>query len=353
MVRIAGAPGAGKSTVAWALSREPSPADRPIAYVDMDQLGMCYPAPATDPERWHLKDDALDAVADGYRSAGAQLLIVSGVADPVTPAPAHACAVWLEASATERRVRLAGRGWEDATVRDVVAAGTRESARAHRTWARVSTDGRTVAETVADVRALCVECPDSRPGPGPAPARSGAVPPLLWITGPRLAGASRIGWEIAAGDWRAGHRTGFLDARQLGFLGDGDARTGVANAVQVARVFARSGASAVVIVAPFDHDPEMVRAASPGAEVTVVRLGVTPSDLRANAESRRRGDGPRLAGDDLATATASDVAALIDAAIVEAGTPARSGEVLVPVSGLTVAEAAASVRTARALSRRR
>ena len=72
VIWICGAAGAGKSVAAWALFEALATAGRRVAYVDIDQLGMLYPAADADPERHSLKAEALAALAPGYVAAQAQ-----------------------------------------------------------------------------------------------------------------------------------------------------------------------------------------------------------------------------------------------------------------------------------------
>ena len=52
---LCGPPGVGKTAVAWEIYERLDRAGSAPAYVDVDQLGMCYPPPASDPERHMLK----------------------------------------------------------------------------------------------------------------------------------------------------------------------------------------------------------------------------------------------------------------------------------------------------------
>lgn len=79
---ICGAPGAGKSVAAWKLFEILAAEGTRVAYVDIDQLGMLYPAGDDDPERHRLKVEVLIALMPGYAATGAQVLLVSGVVDP-------------------------------------------------------------------------------------------------------------------------------------------------------------------------------------------------------------------------------------------------------------------------------
>ena len=126
ILRLAGAPGVGKSTAGWAVVQRLAADSERVAYVDIDQLAMCYPAPDEDPERWTLRDDALSQISSEYRQAGIDVLVVSGVASPDAPPPAVGYPVrflWLDASGEVRRSRLQPRGWDADQVEHAVVAG--------------------------------------------------------------------------------------------------------------------------------------------------------------------------------------------------------------------------------------
>jgi len=76
---VCGAAGAGKSVAAWALFEALAADGVRVGYVDIDQLGMLYPASDDDPERHLLKEEALVALVPGYTSAGAHVLVVSAL----------------------------------------------------------------------------------------------------------------------------------------------------------------------------------------------------------------------------------------------------------------------------------
>ena len=349
ILRLAGVPGVGKSTIGWMVARRLAEAGERCGYIDIDQLGMCYPAPAEDPDRWILKESALARVAKQFRLAGAERLIVSGVADPAA-APPHAghptTSFWLDAAPATRRARLAPRGWPDAQVERILAVGDRESAVAHRSWSRLATDGLTAEQTadavlqqwspMGDGEAAVVDPPE---GP-PAAARKR----VIWITGPRCAGASRVGWEIASAQWRAKRRTGFVDVAQLAFAWNTPHDVGLRNTVELQRAFADVGAGMLVAVAPFRYEPEQVIAAFPGAEVSFVRLDADDDALRERAEMRADGSGEvMLAGDDLAGASQDAVAAVIDEAVRQRRVPVRAGERIVDTTDISASAAAERV----------
>lgn len=119
---ICGAVGAGKSVAAWALFEELADAGVRVAYVDIDQLGMVYPALDDDPERHLLKARGLASLFRGYMPAGAQVLVVSGVIDPdAGPGPDSMasvdltlCMVSPAAAALRERILARGSGEEQA-----------------------------------------------------------------------------------------------------------------------------------------------------------------------------------------------------------------------------------------------
>jgi adenylylsulfate kinase-like enzyme len=75
---LCGPPGAGKSAAGWALYAELSRSGARVGFADIDQLGVCLPAPPDDPERYRLKERNLSAVAGNFRAAGCDAVIVSG-----------------------------------------------------------------------------------------------------------------------------------------------------------------------------------------------------------------------------------------------------------------------------------
>jgi hypothetical protein len=66
---ICGPPGVGKSTATWQLYTELAGSGVHVAFADTDQLCMCYPAPAGDPGRQHVKALNAAAVIRSFRSA--------------------------------------------------------------------------------------------------------------------------------------------------------------------------------------------------------------------------------------------------------------------------------------------
>lgn len=277
LLRLAGSPGVGKSAVGWTLVERLVDRGELVAYVDIDQLGMCYPPPQDDPYRWALKERALARIAGCYRQAGVARLVVSGVSFPNLPPPelteASVTSLWLDAAAEVRRVRLAPRGWDSARTNEVVEVGTVEASRLEESWKRLSTDALTVDETVDAVLAswthavprlnaasMPTDAPAANASSNWSTGKRGSVR-VLWLTGPRCVGASTVGWLVAAEAWHIGRRTGFIDIAQLSFTPNLTVPVGLSNGVALQEVFAAAGTEQFVIVAPLEIQPSDVRAA--------------------------------------------------------------------------------------------
>jgi hypothetical protein len=75
---LCGPTGVGKSTVGYEIFVAIHRTGRKAAYVDADQVGMCYPAPSDDPHNHTLKALNVGVVWHNFRAADARCLIVSG-----------------------------------------------------------------------------------------------------------------------------------------------------------------------------------------------------------------------------------------------------------------------------------
>lgn len=352
MLRLAGVPGVGKSAVAWAAARKSAATGAPVGYLDIDQLGMCYPAPADDPDRWALKETALVRLIARLDEAGIERLVVSGVADPAEPPPGNGhptVSLWLRASEATRRTRLAPRGWAQEQVDDVLAIGTRETEAAHPAWSMLETDGCTVEATERAVLDRWAAVLDGGatgmavPAPELAPPASDTTERVIWVTGPRRAGSSRVGWEVASGLWREQRRTGFIDVAQLAFAWNIDRTVGLQNTSTLQRTFAAIGARTLVAVAPVEIGPDDVRAAFPEADVRFFRLDADETARRERAHRRAAADGASLAGDDLIGASSSVIEDVVMQGSRQRRWPLREGELLIDTSGATVVDVTARI----------
>jgi hypothetical protein len=149
---LLGPSGVGKSTVGWHLYRS---LDR-ASYVDADQLGLCYPSTADDPENHVVKSSALGALWPELKGSP---LVVSGFlntpeearryADRLPGADLTSCR--LRVNRAELRARFLGRGWLSGHV-DQALDDADALERADFADFTVDTDGRAPADIAAEVR---------------------------------------------------------------------------------------------------------------------------------------------------------------------------------------------------------
>jgi broad-specificity NMP kinase len=325
---VCGAPGAGKSVAAEALYRALARDGVAVAYVDIDQLGMLYPADDDDPDRHVLKDEALLALLPGYTAAGAQVVVVSGVVDPeggpvrLLAAELHATLCLLSADPAALRARIQDRGWDE---RDVGRAMAENGALRGASFIdfTLETAGLSVAQTVEQLRTnVRVGAPrrETTPSTRCSPGRLRVV----LVTGPRALASSTAGFALAANRWRRNQRTGFLNLQQLGFLaGHEPAQPDDSSLAltQLAAMHALLDTRSAQLLVVGGHlgidDRGPLRSALPEAAVTVIRLRADAPTLQASVRDRARGSEARLAGDDLLGAAPNYQAAAVAAAVTE------------------------------------
>jgi hypothetical protein len=75
---LCGPPGVGKSAVGYEIFTHVYRSGIKAGFLDFDQVGLCYPAPAGDPVNHGVKSQNLAAVWPVYRAAGARCLIAVG-----------------------------------------------------------------------------------------------------------------------------------------------------------------------------------------------------------------------------------------------------------------------------------
>lgn len=115
---LVGALGTGKSDSSYHLFSRLWRSGTPVARLDLDDLGMCHPAPDDDPDNHRVKAEAMAAAWDVFRRRGATCLVVSGGVNTAEEVELHTRlvpgAVWtvcrLRIGADERRNRTSRRG---------------------------------------------------------------------------------------------------------------------------------------------------------------------------------------------------------------------------------------------------
>ena len=307
---ICGPIGVGKTEVGWRLYTELVARDEDVGYVDIDQLGICYPEPADDPGRFRLKSRNLALVAQHFASAGVRTLIVSGVVDahrPVTAADLDGHELTLCRLRADRDVleaRLLGRGatsddvrggLEHADLLDELAIGD----------ACIDTTHLAPEEVVRELTAL-VRSSDTSPAGEPTVPPSGDV---LWFSGPLGVGTSTVGFAAYLKVLGTGTSAAYVDAEQLGFCArapeDHELRGRLLT--DLWQSFRRAGAERLVVVGPFAE-------ALTSARVTCVQLRASDATLAERVARRVAGEGWRQPGDPLRGRYPDEVAAVVEQA---------------------------------------
>jgi AAA domain-containing protein len=313
-----GPPGVGKSTAAWRLYEDLTARGLGCGYVDIDQVGMCYPAQDDDLARHRLKGTVLAALLPNFAAAGAHALIVSGVLDPALApwlrdelAGAELIFCRLVLGEDERRRRIAERGTGSESW-DAVRRGDRELDDTAPLGPTVITDGLDPSEVAAAVRArVGTPAPAStaliagQASGAAGPTRVSSAPGrVIWFCGSTGVGKSTVGWQVFRRLLAEGRTVGFLDLRQLGFVA-GEAETyhplASANVATAWDCFRAAGATHLVLAGAVEtrEQVQLYRGALAATAMTVYRLRASREELARRVHARGRGDGVRLAGDRL------------------------------------------------------
>lgn len=324
VVWVYGAPGVGKSTTAWQLYCDLSDSGLVCGYVDIDQLGMCYPAPAQDLVRHFLKGRALASVVPNYAAADAGVLVVSGVLDPdladwYVAELDGVEAIFVRLTVDDRELwrRHQERG---ATAEDfeIVRREARVLDAARLAHSTVETAGLSPREVAAAVRAQLGAAVMTPTAAGTAAnlgspvvlaAENPGLRQVIWVCGPVGVGKSTVAWSVFSALLHDGSITGYVDLQQLGFVGGFSAATNhplqAANVASLWSCFSATGASHLVLSGAVDavEQVNLYREALPGAEVRVYRLRAAREVLARRIRARGQGEGLRLAGDRLVNQT--------------------------------------------------
>lgn len=382
---LCGPPGVGKTTVAWEMFTRLTRAGVPTGYVDVDQLGICYPAPtpdicvpepAADPGRYVTKNRNVGAAVATFRAAGARCVIVSGVVDErlgvdlelIPNAFVTVCR--LRADAPELRRRLIGRSRPD----DRLEEASRYAAaldRADIGDVCVDTTGRSAVQVIRLVGERTGGWPWSA---GPrrsevvgrdvvgwnSPMDGGGAPgEILWLCGATGVGKSTAGWQV----WERIRRTeaiaAFVDLDQVGFFRPAPAddprnhRVKARNLAGIWRTYRGLGVRRMVVVGPVDHGDDVrvyADALGTGVRLVLCRLHAGREQLAGRIRDRGRGGGPPIPGDELVGQPDAVLDRVCDAAAVWAAALARLGvgDLCVDTDGRSVAETADLVVSAMA-----
>ncbi|NGN65614.1 AAA family ATPase [Streptomyces sp. A7024] len=359
---LCGPPGVGKTTVAWEMYSQLTRAGVDCGFVDIDQLGMCYPEPAEDPGRHRMKARNLHAVVAGFREAGAQGLIVSGVVDPargvladrIPRAGVTVCR--MRADRDVLRERFLGRGAPADLVDDVLREADALDASDFADLC-VGTSGMDVAQVVRLVTertdgwlATAPVRSSDAPEPQPAPPADGTV---LWLCGATGVGKSTVGFAVYQRVLRAGVAAAYLDLDQLGFChpvpedDPGNHRVKARNLAAVRRTYRAAGAQVLILTGPVE-DETAVKAyadALPGADLRLYRLHAEREHLTERIMSRREGGSWAQPGDPLRGKSVAHLRHVADEAVSSAAAleAAGIGDLRIDTDARTVQETADTI----------
>jgi len=367
---ICGPAGVGKSTVSWRLYTELASSGRRVAFADSDQLCMCYPAPAGDPGRQHVKALNVGAMISNFGSAGAQCVIVNGVLSPagletglLPDARVTICRLRASVDSVERRF-IARHGRRDDTggllqeVRDEIRLMDDSSF----AGACVDTTGVPAGDAPGLVRAACKDWPgftgrlEEAAGQfpvQPGPAAGGRV---ALITGPAGVGKSTTGFRFYMQCLSAGLTAGYVDLGQIGFLqppaaGDpGNQRLKARNLAAIWRNYRAAGATHLVATGMIasQADLRLYAGELPGTDIALIRLRAGSGELRRRIMSRGEGGSWPEPGDRLRGQPAEFLTGVAGLAVQAAEALDRSdvGGVAVDTTSLSPDESAGMIRDA-------
>jgi broad-specificity NMP kinase len=324
----------GKSTVGWEVYAQLTGA----AFVDIDQLGMCYPESPADPGRYRLAARNLRAVLANFQAAGAEDVVVSGVVDvaravhreEIPPGAVTLCR--LSASRAELVRRLDRRGAPAEVVEEALLAADSHDTSAVADLV-VDTTGLSVAEVARRVRELMR--PTTPIAPLPVSAEGG---PILWVCGPTGVGKSTVGFRVYERILGTGRTAAYVDARQIGFHDPADVTA--LNLAALWQNFRAAGAETMVVVG------SLAALETCALDVTPLRLHAGAAKLAERIMLRGAGQGWPEPGDALKGQPADHLRRVVERAVAEAEVLERAGTVpRFDTDGLTPDEIADAIFT--------
>jgi hypothetical protein len=357
---LCGPPGVGKTAVGWEVYTRLARARRAPAYVDIDQVGICYPPPAGDPARHALKARNLGALRGNFRGAGARCLVVSGVVDAgrgpeidlVGGDGITVCR--LRVDPAELVTRVAGRGGSTAQPDAALREGELLDQSTFTDWC-VDTTGLSVDEVANRVCAQIGDWPRVTGGTSgrqcrPPPSAAGEPLPgeVLWLCGPTGVGKSTVGFSAYLAVLRSGVRAAYVDVDQLGFWATKptDHLLRARNLAALGANFGSVGAHALVVVGPIATRSEAMvyEQALPTATFTWCRLHANRGELTRRILSRGQGGSWSQPGDPLRGRPIKDLLEVTNRAVADAQSLERHGPGLrIEVDDLAVEETADAV----------
>ena len=322
---------------------------------------MVVPAPDADPDRHQLKERNVAALHGNFTAAGARVLIVSGVVDPVGGPDLDVLGdprihvARLRTDPDELRARLRLRNGQLRPVR-----GSPDQDEGAVEFAAVL-DQSGFADSVIDttrlsidqVAASALEHVDAwLKGDGQAgitPARtsepSRAIGELLWVLGPTGVGKSTIGHRAYLDVVQSGVCGAFVDADQLGFCHSAASAPSLRaqNLAAVWSNYAEVDARLGVVVGGVSlaEDARRYERELPETTITWCQLCVDDAELTRRIRSRGEAGSWAQPGDPLRGRTEAELLEVADRAIATASLLHKTNVgVPITVDGLDVQSAA-------------
>jgi adenylylsulfate kinase-like enzyme len=351
---LCGPPGVGKTAVAWEIYERLGRAGSAPAFVDVDQLGMCDPPPAGDPERHILKARNVAALRANFSDAGARGLVVSGVVDATRELDVDVLGgptitvCRLRADRAELGVRLGRRHASFAGPGIAQEADAFEHS-AFAEWS-VDTTKLTVDEVASRVLTELGDWPVTGADRGDSSPTVhdlsvDARGEVLWLCGTTGVGKSTVGFRVYVNVLSSGVPAAYVDVDQVGFCSTApsDDRVRARNLAALWRNFRHAGARVAVVVGPVATRSEAAffeRALAP-ATFTWCRLHAGGEELTRRILSRGAGGSWSQPGDPLRDRPGEELLDVARRAIADSQILERHDLGLrIDLEGLSVDEAA-------------
>lgn len=344
---LCGAPATGKSTVAWRVFGDLADQGLCVGYLDIDQIGMLQPPPDADPHGHRFKVDNLAGMMRNYRTAGSQVLVISGVIDPehgddFVEAAVDADITFCHLTVDEPtlRERLAARRPPEPADEAVIMMNRLADAPFVTTV--IDTTGRDPVGLAREAARL-VTAGSSNPDTQELLACS--VGDVTIIIGPRAVGKSSVSWGLAMRRWASGERTAYVDLDQVGFLrpAPADASLQAANLGVIWRNALSRGANRLIAngMVTTKESLAILRHAVRPAPVRALRLAANPDTLWERIRARSTGGPARLINDDLLDAAPDVQSHVHRVAVGQNGEYAASnlGDDVIDTTNLSIEEA--------------
>jgi hypothetical protein len=344
----------GKSVVGWQVYSNLVAAGKDCAFVDIDQVGICYPPPAADRDRYQLKADNLAGTVAGFSQAGARGVIVAGVVDAQRgprlerQLAERVTLCRLRADPDRLLERLSERPGPVAVPDEVLEEAQTLDQTTFADWC-VDTSGLSVQAVARQVLEDLADWPGSCPrslGREPEPTLDAASGDLLWLCGPTGVGKSTISFQAYRELLAEGVTAAYVDVDQIGHCSTAvdDHRLRARNLGRLWARFRRAGAQALVTVGPISATTSwLYEQALPSARFTWVELAAGRHHLTRRLLTRQAGGSWAQPGDPLRGRSTREILKVAETAAAQPPALQIGTSTRIDTDTLTVTDAAHAV----------